>query len=44
MSALNLLDGKYIDWQEDYIVKNGQLISCTGAGKNGSSGNETRAS
>lgn len=37
VSAQNLPDGRYIDWEEDYIVKNGRLISCTGAGKNGSS-------
>jgi len=44
VSAQNLPDGRYIDWEKDYIVKDGQLISCTGAGKNDSSGNETRAS
>ena len=37
VSAQGLPDGRYIDWEEEYIIKNGQLISCTGAGKNGSS-------
>lgn len=44
VSAQNLPDGRYIDWEEDYIVKNGKLVSCTGAGKNGSSCTGIKAS
>jgi hypothetical protein len=33
--AQSLPDGKYIDWEEDYLVKNGKLVSCSGAGKSG---------
>jgi len=44
VSAQNIPDGRYIDWEEDYIVKNGRLISCTGAGKNDSSCTGIKAS
>lgn len=44
VSAQNLPDGIYIDWSEEYIVKNGKLISCTGAGMNGSSCTGIKAS
>lgn len=35
--AQQISDGIYVDWEEDYVVDNGRLTRCSGAGKPDSS-------
>jgi hypothetical protein len=31
--AQQIADGIYVDWEENYVIKSGRLVRCSGAGK-----------